>query len=265
MSREVSLAVLLLIHATGLSGQAPTSEPPVGNQVYQLVEGELPKEELRRFDPDLLALLEKLNRADVSRLGRLPVLVIPATEAGDELQHSPLPLTYGWASGLPKALVVDLPSQVFGAYEWGSLVRWGPISSGRPADLTPSGLFYLNWKSTGRFSTIDRDWYMPWYFNFDAKRGLAFHQYRLPGLPASHGCIRLLERDAKWLYEWGEGWKRDERGRRVADSGTPVLILGQYDFDAPPPWRSLDWLAEGVKLPEDAPLPSPQAPITLKK
>jgi L,D-transpeptidase-like protein len=263
-SKGFSLAVLLLIHATSLSGQTPTSEPPVGDQLYQLVEGGLRKEELRRLDPDLLALLEKLNRADVSRLGRLPVVVIPASETVDELQHSPLPLTYGWASGLPKALVVDLPSQVFGAYENGSLVRWGPISSGTSADPTPSGLFYLNWNSRGRFSSIDPDWYMRWYFNFHAGRGLAFHQHPLPGLPASHACIRLLERDAKWLYQWGEGWQRDERGRRLPDSGTPVLILGQYDYDAPPPWRSLEWLAAGVKLPEDAPLPYRQTSQTAK-
>jgi len=37
------------------------------------------------------------------------------------------------------------------------------------------------------------------------KRGHSFHQYELPGHPASHGCIRLLERDATWIYDWGKG------------------------------------------------------------
>jgi hypothetical protein len=96
---------------------------------------------------------------------------------------------------------------------------------------------------------------MPLYFNFDNERGLAFHQFTLPGRPASHACIRLLERDARWLYGWGEGWTLDERGWTVLDPGTPVLILGQYDFNAPPPWRSLEYLATGVKLPEEAPPP----------
>jgi hypothetical protein len=251
LNKGFSLTVLLLILATSVSGQEPASAPPASSQVYQLVEGGMRKEELQRLDPDLLALLEKLNRADASRLARLPALVMPASDALDELQHSPLPLTFDWASELPKALVVHLPSQVFGAYERGSLVRWGPISSGRESDRTPSGLFYLNWKSPGRHSSIDPDWYMPWYFNFEARRGIAFHQYRLPGVPASHACIRLLERDAKWLFEWGEGWKHNERGRRIPASGTPVLILGQYDFDAPPPWRSLSWLAAGVTLPQE--------------
>ena len=251
LSKRFSLAVLVLIQSASLWGQTPDAAPPAGTQAYQLVEGGMRKEELQRLDPDLLALLEKLNRAESSRLARLPALVIPASDNRDELQHSPLPLTYAWASVSPKAVVVHLPSQVFGAYENGSLVRWGPISSGRASDATPSGLFYLTWKSPGRHSSIDPDWYMRWYFNFDPKNGIAFHQYRLPGVPASHACIRLLERDAQWLYEWGEGSKLDERKRRVPASGTPVLIVGQYDFDAPPPWRSLSWLAAGVKLPED--------------
>ena len=82
---------------------------------------------------------------------------------------------------------------------------------------------------------------MPWYFNFHNESGLAFHQYALPGRPASHACIRLLERDAIWLFEWGESWILDERGWEVLDSRTPVWIFGEYDFDAPPPWRWRGW------------------------
>src|SRR6266545_1125241 len=240
------LAVLLLsILATACASQAPTVQTPARGQMYELVKGGLSEELRHQLGPDQLALLEKLNRADAAHLRRLPVLVIPASGNYDELRHSPLPLTYGWARAFPKAIVVHLPSQVFGAYENGQLVRWGPISSGRATQSTPSGLFHLNWKSPGRHSSVDPDWYMRWYFNFDRKRGLAFHQYSLPGYgAASHGCIRLLDRDAKWLFNWGE-------------PGTPVLILGQYDFAAPPPWLSLDWLAQGVKLPEAQPQLSP--------
>jgi hypothetical protein len=238
MSRRFHLAVLLLICTTACASQKQTVQTPVRGQMYQRVEGGLREELRRELGPGRLALVEKLNRADVAHLQRLPVLVIPAS-GDDELRHSPLPLTYGWAGGYPKAIVVHLPSQVFGAYEKGSLVRWGPVSSGRPTDPTPSGLFQLTWKSRGHRSSVDPDWFMRWYFNFDRKRGLAFHQHPLPGRPASHACLRLLDRDARWIYDWGQ-------------PGTPVLILGQYDFGAPPPWLSLDRLAEGVKLPEEA-------------
>lgn len=252
MSRGFHLAVLFLICTTACASHRQTVQTPVRSPMYELVEGGLGEELRRQLGPDRLALVEKLNRADVAHLRRLPVLVIP-TSGDDELQHSPLPLTYSWASGFPKALVVHLPSQVFGAYENGSLVRWGPVSSGRPTDLTPSGLFELTWRSRGHRSSVDPDWFMRWYFNFHRKRGLAFHQHPLPGRPASHACIRLLDRDARWLFEWGEGQVLDKRGGNVVTPGTPVLILGQYDFDAPPPWHSLDWLAKGVELPEGAP------------
>jgi hypothetical protein len=124
------------------------------------------------------------------------------------------------------------------------------VSSGAAHDPTPSGLFHLTWRSTGRHSTVNREWYMPWYFNFHSRRGLSLHQYVLPGRPASHACIRLLERDARWLYGWGRGWSDDARGDVVAGSGTPVLVVGSYDFSAPPPWMSPAW-AEQVIAVED--------------
>jgi lipoprotein-anchoring transpeptidase ErfK/SrfK len=202
-----------------------------------------------RFAPAQRAILEKLNRADDMHLGRLDALVIPAVWHDDELLYSPFALSYPAASHLPKWLVVDQPAQAFAAYERGRLVRWGPVSSGRLAHPTPSGIFHLNWRSRGRHSTVNPAWYMEWYFNFHNTRGLALHKYALPGYPASHACIRLLERDAIWIYEWGEGWTLDWRGH-VAERGTPLLILGQYDFHGPPPWRCLERLALGIDLPD---------------
>jgi hypothetical protein len=77
---------------------------------------------------------------------------------------------------------------------------------------------------------------MQWYFNFANRRGLSFHAYALPGRPASHACLRLLERDARWLYNWGEQWRLDPRAHTVTETGTPLRIDGAYDFAAPPPW-----------------------------
>jgi hypothetical protein len=189
-----------------------------------------------RFTSEQLALLEKLNRADVRRLPRLDSLIVPARWDADELEYSPLPRFVDAFAGLPKALLVHQAHQIFGAYEEGRLVRWGPVSSGRREHPTPSGSFNLNWRSRGRTSTIDPDWYMEWYFNFHNRRGLALHEYALPGRPASHACVRLLERDARWIYDWGEGWTLDERGHEVLEPGTPLWILGSYDFASSPPW-----------------------------
>lgn len=201
-----------------------------------------------RFSRGQLALLEKLNRADLAHLGRLRALAIPEVW-GDELSYSVLPRRYPASGASPTFLVVYLPGQLFGAYEFGALVRWGPVSSGSRRHATLPGAFALAWRSRGRASTVDPDWYMPWYFNFGNREGLAFHAYSLPGYPASHGCIRLLERDAQWLFEWGRPWTLDPAAAQVLAPGTPVLIIGQYDFDAAPPWRSRDWLSTTVELP----------------
>ena len=238
-----SVAALIAVgHAasTGTQGTAPYRiEPDVARG------GALEE----RYSDRQLALLEKLNRADREHLPWLRQLVVPVVWSTDELAYSPLPVRYGPGVEWPTYLVVSLPGQVFGAYEYVTLVRWGPVSSGTRTRQTPSGLFALNWRSPGHASTIDPDWFMRWYFNFGNRDGLAFHAYALPGSPASHGCIRLLERDALWLYEWGAPWTLDSTGTRVLPAGTPVFVVGRYEFDAAPPWRSLTWLTHAVQLP----------------
>jgi hypothetical protein len=239
----VAIACVLGMPAAARQGDAPSR--------YRIEPGSNSAGRVQaRFSGPQLALLEKLNRADVGHLDRLPLLVVPVAWDEDELTHSPLPLRYGQDAAWPTLVVAYLPGQVFGAYELGVLVQWGPISSGGRTRRTAPGLFALNWRSAGRASTVNPEWFMRWYFNFDNRDGLAFHAYSLPGYPASHGCIRLLERDARWLFDWGRGWKTDGTGTGVAEAGTPVLIVGHYDFDALPPWRSLSWLAHRVTLPQ---------------
>ncbi len=199
-------------------------------------------------DSGRLSLLEKLNRCDRSRLPKLANLVVPFDWERPEIDYAPLPLQLDWAAETPKAIVVHKPLQAFAAYENGALVRWGPISSGGRNTPTPSGVFFLNWRSKGRYSTVNRNWFLRWYFNYDNRSGRSFHQYELPGLPASHGCIRLLNRDALWLYEWGGSWTLDERGLNVVSYGTPVVILGEYDYDADPPWLNPDLVRGGFGL-----------------
>lgn len=204
-----------------------------------------------RFNRSQLELLQKLNRADLDHLALLDRMVSPDVWVDEQLVYSPLPHSFPGAASCSKSILVHQPAQAFGGYEYGRLVRWGPISSGRQTSPTPTGLFHLNWKSDGRHSTVDPDWFMPWYFNFGNAEGYSFHEYALPGRPASHACVRLLGVDARWLHEWGEEWRLDPSGRNVLATGTPVLIVGSYDFSAPAPWRSLVFLSRRVELPVD--------------
>jgi lipoprotein-anchoring transpeptidase ErfK/SrfK len=178
----------------------------------------------------------KINRID-ERHARGRALMVPDSIAG-ELSYSPLPESLPNLRSIPKFVLVSRRVQAFGAYENGRLVRWGPTSTGKEATPTDSGLFFTNWKSRRAISTEDPSWILDWYVNFIALKGVAFHEYDLPGRPASHGCVRLLEIDARWVFQWADQWVPG-RGQTVREYGTPVLVMGDYDYHAPAPWLRL--------------------------
>ena len=142
-------------------------------------------------------------------------------------------------------MILDKQSQAWGAYSRGELMRWGILNTGAESSRTPSGRFNVNWKQEYRVSTLspgygssDPDaelWEMYWVMNLHEQRGIHMHQYALPTSgPASHGCIRLLEADAKWRYEWTDTWDVENQrehissaGGRITDQGTMVLIIGE--------------------------------------
>jgi L,D-transpeptidase catalytic domain len=190
----------------------------------------------RSLDSAELLTVLKINRVD-ERHARRGNLIVPDS-IGPELEYSPLPDSLSGLAAVPKFMLVSRQVQAFGAYENGRLVHWGPISSGKATTPTDSGLFFTNWKSRTAISTVDPSWILDWYVNFIAMEGVAFHQYDLPGRPASHGCVRLLESDAQWVYRWTEQWIPG-RGPEVTRYGTPVLVFGDYDYTAPPPWQRL--------------------------
>jgi lipoprotein-anchoring transpeptidase ErfK/SrfK len=208
-----------------------------------------PSTPLSRFSADEIALLAKLNHADFAHLARLPRILVPDPWDVDQLIYSPMPQAVPQLSQEQKAIVVDLPAQVFGAYEAGKLIRWGPVSTGDRRHKTPPGFYHLNWHARVHVSTENSKWVMPWYFNFANDQGLAMHQYTLPGKPASHGCVRMLAEDAKWLYQWGDGWTLDAGTNKVTHLGTVVLLVGTYDFASPQPWLKPEWWARSVQLP----------------
>jgi hypothetical protein len=138
---------------------------------------------------------------------------------------------------VPRLLAVSQRAQAFAAYEFGRLVHWGPTSTGKAKTPTPNALYFTNWKRKQTRSTDNEEWLLNWYFNFENQRGISFHEYDLPGYPASHACVRLLAADAEWIYRWADQWTLSRDGRSVLAWGTPVAVFGRYDFKAPGPWR----------------------------
>ncbi len=220
---------------------ATTSAPalgPVGFVPIPIGRGASFRRLVGDLGPDRLTLLLKLNRIDLRHARTGDTLALPADTTLGELDLAPLPTRLPALDSVPKLIVVAQRVQAFAAYEWGHLVYWGPTSRGKRATPTPNGLFHTNWKARKTRSTENPAWILPWYFNIENERGVSLHQYDLPGIPASHACIRLLGPDAEWLYRWADQW-RVEQGTIVAGSGTPVIIFGAYRFDARPPWRGL--------------------------
>jgi len=233
-----------------IAGPEPTTPALVAYRSVVLKGGEGRKflSQLKsEIGEEKMASLLRLNRLDAQHLRAGVTLVIP--EQVDELTtFSPFPQRLEAVREIPKLILVSLRVQAFGAYEFGNLVRWGPTSSGKKATPTPAGLYHTNWKSKATRSSINNDWLLPWYFNLDNQRGISFHQYDLPGYPASHGCLRLLADDAAWIYGWADQWTLSTDQRRVEAYGTPVIVFGKYDYGKQAPWKHLvtDYAAASV-------------------
>ena len=243
---NAALATLAVVLATR-GAAAQSASPAVPTYHFEPTE---PATLSRRYSEPQRLAIEKLNRRDLDHVLRLQTIVVPDAWPADELSLSPLPHEWAWAATIPKVIVVHQPSQVFGAYESGRLVRWGPVSSGRKDMPTPPGIFHLTWKARSRRSTDNADWLLKWYFNFINERGVSFHEFELPGYPASHACVRLLAPDAQWLFQWGDEWQLAPNQRDVLTAGTIVVVLGEYAFGQPAPWRALDWWRTPIVLPD---------------
>ena len=96
-------------------------------------------------------------------------------------------------------IVVSIPQQKAYVFENGMLLDTTSVSTGRRGYETPVGTFpILQKKVHHRSSTYDNA-PMP-YMQRLTWSGVALHAGRVPGYPASHGCIRLPRSFAKKLY-----------------------------------------------------------------
>jgi hypothetical protein len=82
----------------------------------------------------------------------------------------------------------------------GKVTRAIHVSTAAPGHITPSGHFHIYRKELMSWSKPFQVW-LPYASYFYG--GYAFHQYpSVPGYPASHGCIRIFDRDAIILYQF---------------------------------------------------------------
>ena len=156
-------------------------------------------------DPAQRDVVQRLNRTyNAIWYGR--VIAVPKNL--DKLtifDIAPFPLKIN--SEGEKQIIVDQDKLAWGDYDKdGKLVNWGPISSGRDRCVdsakscrTLTGVFRMFSKENEncRSNTFDNA-RMPYCMYFH--KGFALHGSNdIPGRRASHGCVRMFTRDAKWL------------------------------------------------------------------
>ena len=191
-------------------------------------------------------LVGLLDRRDVSRTGVGDTLIVPSAFVEDFCAYTPFPRHYAGAESFEKLFIIEKTVQAWAAYESGRLVRWGIVNTGAKESPTPTGRFNFNWREEYRVSSLSppgEPWEMYWVFNFYDERGIHVHQYPMPtGGPTSHGCVRLVEEDAEWIYRWADPWDNtlgDGFGSnqgKIRAPGTTVLVIGEDPPGEPEPF-----------------------------
>jgi len=174
-------------------------------------------------------LVQRINRS-YNSIWAGKVIVIPKNlKTATLLDLSPFPKKID--SG-EKQIIIDQDKLAWGAYDdKGTLLNWGPVSSGRDkcsdsnkACRTMSGIFRMFSKENSHCSSdvfpIGRGGApMPYCMYFH--KGFAMHGANdVPGYRASHGCVRMFTRDAKWLNEEFVEISTEENDQK----GTKVIV-----------------------------------------
>ncbi len=117
------------------------------------------------------------------------------TQSGATL---PIPVNQVLQSGV--LIVISKASQEMYVFRDGRLWDSSPVSTGKRGKATPSGIFPILQKRRHHRSNLYSNAPMP-YMQRMTWDGIAIHQGKLPGYPASHGCIRLPGQFASALFQ----------------------------------------------------------------
>ncbi len=99
----------------------------------------------------------------------------------------------------PIVMIVSLPEQLAYVYRNGVLIGASTVSTGKKGHETPTGVFTILQKHADHYSSIYDSAPMP-YMQRLTWSGVALHAGRLPGYPASHGCVRMPYEFSRLLY-----------------------------------------------------------------
>ena len=128
--------------------------------------------------------------------GPLPQATAPVP-SGPPPAKVPPPVTDVLQSGV--LIVISKASQRMYVFKDGAPWASSPVSTGKRGHGTPAGVFPILQKRVHHRSNLYSNAPMP-YMQRLTWRGIAIHAGRLPGYPASHGCIRLPYSFARALF-----------------------------------------------------------------
>lgn len=100
----------------------------------------------------------------------------------------------------PVQIVVSVPMQTAFVFRAGTLIGATTVSTGMPGKDTPTGSFTILQKEKLHHSNLYDSAPMPWMQRLTWD-GVALHAGKIPGYPASHGCVRLPAAFAPKLYQ----------------------------------------------------------------
>lgn len=120
--------------------------------------------------------------------------------APEVIKETPPTKTVGEVLENGVLITISLASQQMHVFRDGVLWRSSPVSTGKRGKETPPGVFAILQKKKFHRSNLYSNAPMPFMQRLTWD-GIAIHAGRLPGYPASHGCIRLPSEFASELFK----------------------------------------------------------------
>jgi hypothetical protein len=185
-------------------------------------------------------------------------LILHAHTVGVATDKATGPLSpgeYYWNPDLspsgPVVIVVSLPQQIMVVYRNGIQIARSTVSTGAGKKATPTGVFEILQKKEEHYSNIYNNAPMP-YMQRLTWTGIAMHAGKLPGYPASKGCVRLPYDFSKRLFtvtkSGGTVIIADDKSPNAQFAANPGLALASkgQSADMQQPLSSLgyQWMPE---------------------
>lgn len=140
----------------------------------------------------------------VERPPQVDLAVSQPLKVKSQKLRQPAPLIYpnviANAEGCEHKVVVDIGGQRAYVFIDNLLAFETPISSASKGRHTPRGTFKVTEKiRSGKRSTLYHS-LMPYWMRLD-QSAIGMHTGQLPGYPASHGCVRMPDESAKFIFD----------------------------------------------------------------